>query len=106
MLVESVKTQNSVRTRRALELNAAGDFAAAGALMRQNADFSRAVQAEFSSSFEAAPEAAAAIAAEESWNERNESSVSSAPADARVSRKIRARAHQVETQQSTSQEGL
>ncbi len=106
VLVESVKTQNAARTKQALELNAAGKFRAAGELMRQNADFSRAVKAKFSGSFDAAPAAAAELAAEEEWNTRNESAVSAAPADARFSRSSRARAHQIETQQSTSQEGL
>ena len=105
VLVQSVKTQNALRTSRALELNAAGRFEEASRLMRKNSSFAADVLAGYGDSFDEDAAAAAELQEENEWNLSNASSLGGS-LDARRARAFKTRSTQVETQQSVKQEGL
>ena len=105
VLVQSVKTQNAIRTQRALELNAAGDYEAAGALLRMNNDAGVQVLRDYDASFVGDRSAAEELNEENDWNVSNVSALGGF-LDARKGKMLKTRSSQIETQQSTVQEGL
>ncbi len=105
VLVQSVKTQNALRTQRALELNASGDYEEARSLMRRNSSFAAEVLDGYDASFDADASAAAELREENDWNLSNASSLGGR-LDQRKGKSLRTRSTQIETQQSTKQEGL
>ena len=105
VLVQSVKTQNALRTSRALELNAAGRFEEASRLMHRNASFAGEVLGGYDASFSEDAAAAEELREESSWNTSNASSLGSS-LGAERRKKFKTRSTQIETQQSTVQEGL
>ena len=105
VLVQSVKTQNALRTQRALELNAAGRFEEASRLMHRNASFAGEVLGGYDASFSEDAAAAEELREESSWNTSNASSLGGS-LGAERRKKFKTRSSQIETQQSTVQEGL
>ena len=105
VLVQSVKTQNALRTQRALELNAAGRFEEASRLMHRNASFAGEVLGGYDASFSEDAAAAEELREESSWNTSNASSLGGS-LGAERRKKFKTRSTQIETQQSTVQEGL
>ena len=105
VLVQSVKTQNALRTNRALELNKAGRYEEAAQLMTRNVTFSEQVGHDFSSSFHADAAAAAELREESLWNTSNADSLGGYLGE-RKGKMLRTRSTQIETQQSVQQEGL
>ena len=105
VLVQSVKTQNAIRTRRALELNKAGDFAAAGALIEANAAMGADLLKSYEEAFDGDAAAAEELRSENMWNSRNSGSFRGR-LDSRRAKGAKARSTQIETQQSVQQEGL
>lgn len=105
VLVQSVKTQNAIRTQRALELNAVGRFEEASRLMHRNASFAGEVLGGYDASFSEDAAAAEELREESSWNTSNASSLGGS-LGAERRKKFKTRSTQIETQQSTVQEGL
>ena len=105
VLVQSVKTQNAIRTQRALELNSVGRFEEASRLMRENAAVGEKIGFDFSSSFHADADAAAELRSENFWNTSN-IGVLGGSIDVERRKAVKTRSTQVETQQSVKQEGL
>ena len=105
VLVQSVKTQNALRTQRALELNAAGDYEAAGALLRMNNDAGVQVLRDYDASFVGDRSAAEELNEENDWNRSNASSLGGS-LGAERRKKFKTRSSQIENQQSVKQEGL
>ena len=105
VLVQRVKTQNALRTNRALELNKAGRYEEAAQLMTRNVTFSEQVGHDFSSSFHADAAAAAELREESLWNTSNADSLGGYLGE-RKGKMLRTRSTQIETQQSVQQEGL
>ena len=105
VLVQSVKTQNAIRTQRALELNAAGDYEAAGALLRMNNDAGVQVLRDYDASFVGDRSAAEELNEENDWNRSNASSLGGS-LGAERRKKFKTRSSQIENQQSVKQEGL
>ena len=105
VLVQSVKTQNALRTQRALELNAVGRFEEASRLMHRNASFAGEVLGGYDASFSEDAAAAEELREESSWNTSNASSLGGS-LGAERRKKFKTRSTQIETQQSTVQEGL
>ena len=105
VLVQSVKTQNALRTQRALVLNAAGDYEGARRLMSRNSDFAEAALNDYGASFGEDAAAAAELQEENDWNLSNASALGGS-LDARAGKKLKTRSSQIENQQSVQQEGL
>ena len=105
VLVQSVKTQNALRTSRALELNKAGRYEDASRLMHSNAVFAEQMLRDFSSSFVGDKVAAEELNEENDWNLSNASSLGGS-LDARAGKKLKTRSSQIEHQQAVKQEGL
>ena len=105
VLVQSVKTQNALRTQRALELNKAGRYEEARRLMDSNAVFAGEVLGGYDASFSEDAAAAEELREESSWNTSNASSLGGS-LGAERRKKFKTRSTQIETQQSTVQEGL
>ena len=105
VLVQSVKTQNAIRTQRALELNSAGDYEGARRLMHSNAYFAERTLRDFSSSFVGDKVAAEELDEENDWNVSNVSALGGS-LDARKGKMLKTRSSQIENQQSVQQEGL
>lgn len=105
VLVQSVKTQNALRTQRALELNAAGDYEEASRLMLRNASFAGEVLGGYDASFGEDAAAAEELRMESSWNTSNASSLGGS-LGAERRKKFKTRSSQIENQQSVKQEGL
>ena len=105
VLVQSVKTQNAIRTQRALELNKVGRYEDASRLMHSNAYFAELMLQDFSSSFVGDKVAAEELNEENDWNLSNASSLGGS-LGAERRKKFKTRSTQIETQQSTVQEGL
>ena len=105
VLVQSVKTQNAIRTQRALELNKVGRYEDASRLMHSNAYFAEQTLLDFSSSFVGDKVAAEELNEENDWNVSNASALGGS-LGARVGKKLKTRSSQIENQQSVKQEGL
>ena len=105
VLVQSVKTQNALRTQRALELNAVGRFEEASRLMHRNASFAGEVLGGYDASFSEDAAAAEELREESSWNTSNASSLGGS-LGAERRKKFKTRSSQIENQQSVKQEGL
>ena len=105
VLVQSVKTQNALRTSRALELNRSGDYAAAEELMRVNSAVGAQVLLDYDASFEEDASAAEELRSENVWNTSN-IGVFGGNIGADRRKAVKTRSTQVETQQSVKQEGL
>ena len=105
VLVQSVKTQNALRTQRALELNAVGRFEEASRLMHRNASFAGEVLGGYDASFSEDAAAAEELREESSWNTSNASSLGGS-LGAERRKKFKTRSSQIENQQSVQQEGL
>ena len=103
--MQSVKTQNALRTSRALELNKAGRYEEARRLMDSNAVFAGEVLGGYDASFSEDAAAAEELREESSWNTSNASSLGGS-LGAERRKKFKTRSTQIETQQSTVQEGL
>lgn len=105
LMVQGQKIRNAVRAQEALRLNASGDYAAAEEKMRINRQEMRQIRAGYDDQILRAPEAAAALEAEETWNAGALHAVGGSLAP-KASKALGTRAFQVEFQQNTSQDGL
>lgn len=105
VLVQSVKTQNAIRTQRALELNSAGDYEGARRLMHSNAFFAELMLRDYDASFVGDRSAAEELDEENDWNVSNISALGGS-LDARKGKMLKTRSSQIENQQSVQQEGL
>ena len=105
VLVQSVKTQNALRTSRALELNKAGRYEEAKELMLSNAYFAEGMLSRYAAGFDGDESAAAELRDESSWNTSNVDSLGGYLGE-RKGKMLRTRSTQIETQQAVQQEGL
>lgn len=105
VMVQGQRTVNAVRAQEALALNASGDFAGARRKMAQNREEMRQLRVGFDDRLLDAPEAAEALAEEESWNASAENALGGSLAP-KASKALNTRSFQTQYQQTTPQDGF
>ena len=105
VMVQGQRTVNAIRAQEALALNASGDFAGARRKMELNRQEMGTIRARYAPQMIAAPAAAAALEAEETWNASAENALGGSLAP-KASKALNTRSFQTQYQQTTPQDGF